>query len=459
MTKPKLTDVTLIIVDCVNYERARKVFEHSLSQFDFGAAFFLTDEPKNPGDVGIEKIKSLKEYSKFMVKNLTDYFQTSHCLVIQWDGFIINPQSWDAEFLKYDYIGAPWPSYLLDKGKDYNVGNGGFSLRSKKLQDLLKALPYEVTEPEDAYICKFYRKELEENGMVFAPTEVASKFSVESGKIQDQFGQHGRPFGSKISSPKISTLINYCTNDYKFIGACIRSVQEISEEVVVSYCSHFLNGDPEDRELIEKTIAENPQAKFVEFPYSPHRYSKTTFWHNRGRAEAYQALENKNVDWLLVLDADEVADPIFNETVSSLLENSKYDAMRILSYWYYRDLCWQAQQHEDSALLLRNGPHVDFGFFLNCPSERLSLMKNKAAHGFHINWLGTKYPLFHHYSWARTKEEMHRKIKGWAHLGDKGRDWPGMIEKEFSREFDENCRDYVHGYTYKKVEPVPYFKS
>ncbi len=81
------------------------------------------------------------------------------------------------------------------------VGNGGFSLRSKKLLTLLSGMSEsnEISEyhPEDVVVCVRLRKELESRGIVFAPEDVAGQFSFESlddqnnYKWTDQFGFHG----------------------------------------------------------------------------------------------------------------------------------------------------------------------------------------------------------------------------------------------------------------------------
>ena len=54
-------------------------------------------------------------------------------LLIQWDGYVVNPEAWDPAFLGCDYLGAKW--YWHDDGM--RVGNGGFSLRSRRLLDAL----------------------------------------------------------------------------------------------------------------------------------------------------------------------------------------------------------------------------------------------------------------------------------------------------------------------------------
>ena len=42
--------------------------------------------------------------------NLKQHSDNDFVMVIQEDGHIVNPNLWDDEFLKYDYIGAPGPT-------------------------------------------------------------------------------------------------------------------------------------------------------------------------------------------------------------------------------------------------------------------------------------------------------------------------------------------------------------
>ena len=79
--------------------------------------------------VRIGRLKSASEYSFFVLKALHEYVETQHCLLVQWDGFVTNANAWRPDFLAFDYIGAPWPQFSDGR----NVGNGGFSLRSRKL--------------------------------------------------------------------------------------------------------------------------------------------------------------------------------------------------------------------------------------------------------------------------------------------------------------------------------------
>ncbi len=196
--KLKLPDVTLCIVDCVDAARAQRSLDYNKSLVKFSASKLLTSlESNHPNKQTINPLTSIEQYSHFMVKELANYFKSSHVLVVQHDGFILNPNKWQHSFLRYDYIGAPWPDELLlslGYGTEYNVGNGGFSLRSLKLQKALRDDPNIVSthRAEDNTICIEYREYLEKTyNIKFAPAEVAKIFSKENHQ-GNTFGQHGQ---------------------------------------------------------------------------------------------------------------------------------------------------------------------------------------------------------------------------------------------------------------------------
>lgn len=142
--------------------------------------------------VGPINTTEINAYNKFVMKDIYRYIGTDHILLFQNDGYIRNVDAWDENFLKYDYIGAPWP---WESYKNHPVGNGGFSLRSKKLCNILaNDLLIEAAAPEDVQICIHYRDYLINNyDIKFAPVDVASKFSVEwHDKYSNQFGFHGK---------------------------------------------------------------------------------------------------------------------------------------------------------------------------------------------------------------------------------------------------------------------------
>ena len=124
--KIELPEITLLGVDCCDINRLILAAKHSQKNIEFGEVSLLTSlKSADPSVKQIKHIGSIKAYSKFIVEESSNYFKTEHALIIQHDGFVLNAGAWTDDFLKYDYIGAPWPNR--------RVGNGGFSLRSKKL--------------------------------------------------------------------------------------------------------------------------------------------------------------------------------------------------------------------------------------------------------------------------------------------------------------------------------------
>jgi hypothetical protein len=109
-------------------------------------------------------------------------------MIAQWDGHVRDTSLWTPEFLDYDYTGASWPQF--DDGHD--VGNGGFSLRSKRLMELCKSPSFVRHHPEDLAIGRTNRRWLEQQDIRFAPRELADRFSSErAGDLRQSFGYHG----------------------------------------------------------------------------------------------------------------------------------------------------------------------------------------------------------------------------------------------------------------------------
>jgi hypothetical protein len=215
----KLDKVTLISIDGVNPENALKALLHCMKYFEFASVKLLSfREPlffdRFEHVVNFHQIEKLtySDYSRFKINKICNYIETDYCLIIEPDGFIVNPEMWRDEFLHYDYIGAPWP---MNSEKEYQnitintrVGNGGFCLRSKKLLEVCRNINHNVIEQnqndfdyensgEDAIICRKNYNLMLQNGIKFAPLDVALKFSVEAeieeyDKNQKTLGFHGK---------------------------------------------------------------------------------------------------------------------------------------------------------------------------------------------------------------------------------------------------------------------------
>lgn len=193
--KVDIPGTTLCCIACYNHELSIKALEHCLRACSFDKAIFITDREYVLDGIDLIKIPAIstkEQYSRFVLKDLDGYIRTDFVLMVQYDGFIITPEAWSPEFQNYDYIGAKWPWY----NDGFNVGNGGFSLRSKRLLQALKdeTILIDLLEHgEDTLICRTYRGLLEDKyGLKFAPDFVANRFSYErSGPVCKPFGFHG----------------------------------------------------------------------------------------------------------------------------------------------------------------------------------------------------------------------------------------------------------------------------
>jgi hypothetical protein len=181
----KLSNVTICAVDSVQPDKAQKAIDRSKRNIQFGGELMINHS----------SINSRQAYSKFMLQELHKYIKTDFVLIVQWDGWVIDSTAWQPQFLDYDYIGAVWPWHP----EGVRVGNGGFSLRSKKLLELT-AEPKFVYKNlnEDDLICHVNRDYLVSNGIKFAPEELARYFSYERELSNLQtFGFHGEFHMSK----------------------------------------------------------------------------------------------------------------------------------------------------------------------------------------------------------------------------------------------------------------------
>jgi hypothetical protein len=207
----ELPDVTLTCVDTREPAFALRAMRRTMAGIRFGDAVLFTDSARlidAPPGVRIvdARVDTIEAYSTFMLRGLAERTHTSHLLVVQWDGFATRPQQWSPEFLHWDYIGARWH----DRPPERSVGNGGFSLRSRRLLTALQDVELRVSHPEDICICLDNRERLEaKHGIRFAPPALAERFAYERlSPPQPTFGFHGLfNFPRELSREELSDAL------------------------------------------------------------------------------------------------------------------------------------------------------------------------------------------------------------------------------------------------------------
>src|SRR5262249_423288 len=192
--KLDLSDVTLCAADSANLALTARALQLSMERCKFAEAVLFSHE-RWDGDfrtvIGPKFDRT--GYQAFRIKP-PPTVETPFTLFIEWDGYVLEPRAWDPSFREYDYIAARWPGPLSGiPGR--TVGNSGFCLQSKKLNDALADPRFVPTlqDPVDALICGKYRTILEQEfGIRFAPEPVADRFSYELLlPVAPTFGFHG----------------------------------------------------------------------------------------------------------------------------------------------------------------------------------------------------------------------------------------------------------------------------
>ena len=183
----KLNDkITFVFIDDLYTDRCLEIIKMYENNGIRNIKLFTSKSVKSPYVIKTDSIITKSQYSDFVLKRLNNYIGTEYVLINQWDGFIINFDQWSDDFFNYDYLGAPW----WWKSDTIYGGNGGFSLRSKKLLNLTCTLGYDESIPEDEFICVKHLNELTQKGIKFANKEVSKRFSVENELSQKSFGFH-----------------------------------------------------------------------------------------------------------------------------------------------------------------------------------------------------------------------------------------------------------------------------
>ncbi len=256
-----------------------------------------------------------------------------------------------------------------------------------------------------------------------------------------------------MSKPFLATVVNFCSNESRFLKPCLEEALRFSRQVVVVVCDHFFDGTPEQRELLETIYTAFPECHFVEYPFIPKkipaRFFKMTrpshFWHSLSRFVGLSILD-ASIETVLFLDADEVPE---GDRFAAWLDHSDYRqhlALKLANYWYFREPTYQALRFEDSVVLAQKralNPEIllhererDAVYDLLPGPKRRGVTDEEGR------------PMFHHFSWVRTKAEMLKKVSTWGHRAD--RDWTALVEQEFAGIFQG--KDFIHGYSYQVVE-------
>ncbi len=259
---------------------------------------------------------------------------------------------------------------------------------------------------------------------------------------------------------QIGTIINYCTNDFRFIDRCIEEAKIFSKQIIIPVCDHFFDGTDENRHLLEHTYERHPDCTFVEFSYLPDRlYSQyhsmtpddqnwAMYWGATPRYIGFYFLD-PGIDTVLFLDSDEILEGKKFLAWIRTVEDWPFEAVRLAAYYYVLRPTFRAKNVVNLPLLVKKQVFSPLTFFNDL--DRLGAyqahpgLKREQVVGLD----GT--PFVHHYSWVRTYEECLQKSRTWGHRHDE--DWPKLIREAFQGKMD---RLFGTTHTFTEIEN-PYF--
>jgi hypothetical protein len=225
MTADKKT-VSIAVIETENLKGALRAVKSTLANTPASWVYWVSDQPcpeTLPVPITWLRIRKFKPtaeqfntwYSEITLRLLPQAVQSDYNIIVQADGFAVNGSAWTDEFLEYDYIGAPWTWW----GPEHEqVGNGGFSWRSRRLYDALVQwnpgwtrqdwpdLDPKYYDPmgksgitEDNLLAGPYRQYLEKHhALRWASSELAHRWSIECSEsytskwFKTSLGFHGR---------------------------------------------------------------------------------------------------------------------------------------------------------------------------------------------------------------------------------------------------------------------------
>jgi hypothetical protein len=143
----------------------------------------------------VPNYKTMIDYNKLLTNpSFWDHIEYDRVLIFQHDSGLL--KSGIEEFLKWDYIGAPW------KFQEHG-GNGGLSIRNPRVMfNICQKFKYNHECNEDVWFCN----KMKELNMNIAPREVCSMFSVESIYKTGTLGYHA--MDKYLLKIQVETILN-----------------------------------------------------------------------------------------------------------------------------------------------------------------------------------------------------------------------------------------------------------
>jgi hypothetical protein len=266
-----------------------------------------------------------------------------------------------------------------------------------------------------------------------------------------------------------SVVVPFCTNEHPFLKPLLQELVQFSDDVLICMGDHLCDGQPQDVEAFVEAfrqdapqLSSHPRVQFVKYVVDTQAWDAMKRDPNCKRPRAYvmnlaraTGVHLAKHDWIWLIDADEIPE---GARVQAWLEDAQHglpslnprDVYKFANYWYFKHPTYQALQLEDSVMLMHRTlltPQTLFNDY-----ERGWMHALSGARQCHNTVPGLDgLPMFHHYSWVRSRAALATKIQLSAHKDDAYKDVTPveMVDAIYK---DEGVNDVVNRYRYRVVE-------
>ena len=243
---------------------------------------------------------------------------------------------------------------------------------------------------------------------------------------------------------KLGVVVSWSSNEAQFLKPQLREILVFADHVVYSIGTRLYDMRPEILPRVPDKVS------IARYEVSSDVVERPRKYHNLAREVGVSALPD-DAKWVLFLDADEIPDGAmfkawFDEMEKHLFKGLAY---KFACHWYFVRPTWRAVNLEDSIVLVHRDQLTPAaladegerdGIVRRCPGGCMRSLKNKED-----------LPMFHHFSWVRSKEQMLHKVQTWGHRKDR-EDWSTLVHRVWTADAPPADGDFVHGYTYDIVE-------
>lgn len=228
----------------------------------------------------------------------------------------------------------------------------------------------------------------------------------------------------------ITSIISFCTNDFRYLSHCIQGVRPFSDKIIIVVASHFFDGQEENQELLHRSYAQFPDCQFIEYAFDEKKLygwnpppeecviERLHYWHSTSRYIGMHYVP-KSSQYVLHIDVDEVFEAARMQDWLNNYPYQNFECLHFFAYRYQNLPSLRSERYVNMPLLLKTEKITPGDLFNRY--ERPGIFRaftGKKMSGV----LGLDgYPMVHHYSWVRTKEEFLKKVQSWGHKFD--HDW------------------------------------